>query len=742
MSPMASQRSAQLLSRLSSPGSITLILFLGAAIIFCALCVPLISGRIYIEDDLSAFNLPLRWFYQDCLKHGENPTWMPSMFCGFDLHGEGQAGLLHPLHFLLYRFLPLQAAYNLELLISYPLFFLGIFLLLRRWRISRHGASFSALLFTFCGFNITNYIHIMIPSIISHVPWLLLCIDVAVRTESRRVLAACSLGVTFLTASQFLLGFPQCVYLSCLVEGFYVLVLLAFHRNYFAVAVLAAAKILSMLVGAAQILPQLDAASHSIRLAPSFEFVMAGSMHPANLLQFFSPYLFNRHGWTNDLSQFWDPPYFGAVAPVLLMWLFVNIARFRDNRRLIFACALFALFGLVLALGEYGYLYRLAAHVPLLGKFRYSSRHVLLFHFALTFLLAVAFADLVEAARHGEKRPRERFYLLWLPAAFSLVMALTVNALRAGSNSASFLSIDKHLAPTGNVWMGPLLLAIATVLAMAAARGRRLAVTALVLFALGDVALYSLRHKPSMDLDAFIAGIEVPAAHDGYRLDPDYRPHWAYTGPTMKGYRVVQGYAALNPNNELDYYNQVTALRVAGVKWRKSRYGSAPELAEAADRGIAWLEVPDPMPRARMLSNVVVSKDPYHDIERVDIASTALVEASVSLSGEPGAVNPDPVVDRPGDIIWDVSSNGRQLFVIAERYHAGWRATVDGESTPVLRANGDFMSCVVPEGNHRVQLRFAPRELRVGIYLTLVGALLTIFFNILVASLRVTRKQP
>jgi len=739
---MALRRVAQLPSRLSLPGTVTLIVCLGAGVMFSVLCAPLFAHRIYIEDDLSAFNLPVRHFYQDCLKNGENPVWMPSMFCGFDLHGEGQAGMFHPLHYLLYRFLPLQIAFNLELLVNYPLFFLGAFLLLRRWRIPRHAAAFSALLFAFCGFNITNYVHIMIPSIISHVPWLVLCMDIAMRTESRRVLAACSLGVTLLTASQFLLGFPQCVYLSCLVEGFYVLLLLAYRRNYLAVAILAGAKVLSLLVGAAQVLPQLDAASHSIRLAPSFEFVMSGSMHPVNLLQFVSPYLFNRHGWTNNLSQFWDPPYFGALAPVLLMWLIVNFARLRDTRRLILACVLFALFGLVLALGEYGYLYRLATYVPLLGKLRSSSRHVLLFHFALTFLVGIAFADLACTARSGEKRPWGKLCVLWFPAFFSLAIALAVTILRARAGSAAFISIDKHLAPTANVWMGPVLLATATALAMAAARGRRFAVAALVLFALGDVALYSLRHKPSMDLDAFITGIDVPPVRDGYRLDPDYRPHWAYTGPTMKGYRVVHGYAALNPTNQLDYYNQVTALRVAGVKWRKTRYGAAPELAEAADRGIAWLEVPNPMPRARMLSNAVVSKDPYHDIETIDIPSTALVDTPVSLTGEPGTVASEPVMDRPGEIIWDVSSRGAQLFVISERYHSGWHAAVDGEPVPILRTNGDFMGCVVPAGDHRVRLHFMPRELRVGICLTFIGAALTLVFNVLVGRSGVTRKQP
>ncbi|MHC4714716.1 MAG: hypothetical protein ACYTAN_15850, partial [Planctomycetota bacterium] len=62
----------------------------------------------------------------DCLKRGTDFNWLPNIHCGFYLQGEGQAGMYHPLHLLLYRALPFTAAFNLELFLSYPLMLWGM----------------------------------------------------------------------------------------------------------------------------------------------------------------------------------------------------------------------------------------------------------------------------------------------------------------------------------------------------------------------------------------------------------------------------------------------------------------------------------------------------------------------------------------------------------------------------------------------------------------------------------------
>jgi hypothetical protein len=73
------------------------------------LVLPLCLGRVYVWGDLSAFHLPMRHLYQQALRSGDSILWSPAIFSGFYVFGEGQAGMAHPLHWLLYRLLPLQS---------------------------------------------------------------------------------------------------------------------------------------------------------------------------------------------------------------------------------------------------------------------------------------------------------------------------------------------------------------------------------------------------------------------------------------------------------------------------------------------------------------------------------------------------------------------------------------------------------------------------------------------------------
>ena len=71
---------------------------LAGILLFCALAAPFFMGQIYTADDLGAFHLPIRAFYAERLAAGQPYDWMPQLFSGFYLTGEGQGGPYHPLH--------------------------------------------------------------------------------------------------------------------------------------------------------------------------------------------------------------------------------------------------------------------------------------------------------------------------------------------------------------------------------------------------------------------------------------------------------------------------------------------------------------------------------------------------------------------------------------------------------------------------------------------------------------------
>ena len=61
--------------------------------------------------------------------------------------------------------------------------------------------------------------------------------------------------------------------------------------------------------------------------------------------------------------------------------------------------------------------------------------------------------------------------------------------------------------------------------------------------------------------------------------------------------------------------------------------------------------------------------------------------------------------------------------MVPDSWDAGWQATVNGRSAPVLRANYDQQAVAVPPGDVRVTLRYRPPGLRLGGLLSLLGVL-------------------
>jgi len=62
----------------------------------------------------------------------------------------------------------------------------------------------------------------------------------------------------------------------------------------------------------------------------------------------------------------------------------------------------------------------------------------------------------------------------------------------------------------------------------------------------------------------------------------------------------------------------------------------------------------------------------------------------------------------PNHIRFKINNSKAGLFYYADSYSKHWKAWVDGESTPVLRANFNFKAVYVDEGEHIVEFRFEP----------------------------------
>jgi len=729
---------------------------------------PYYLGRIYTADDLWAYHLPVRQFYAECLAKGHPFDWMPSLYSGFYLTGEGQAGTYHPLHWLLYRLLPLRAAFDLELLLNYPFLLAGTYFFLRR-HVRREGAMFGALVFAFSGFNTLHFVHPNAVAVVAHIPWLLLAIHVALRGHaptssrdakvkqpSKRSIILAEASIPLLTASQLLLGYPQYVWFSVLAETVYA-VLIWFslrHRQRSAGPLectnhglparssqlaacfrLAGLKVLGMLIGAVQLLPTLDALRESERQSVGGDFAHQGSLHVLNVLQFIAPYLFRDRVVGGNTHEF--GLYIGAVPIALIVWMLVG--RRGTSRRHWFAltaagCAALALW---LAIGQAGGLYSLQTHLPIIGKFRFPARYVVLVHLALATAAAVAMIELarITQARHGDVRASSTSEARHRTLSLGPLWRLTTVSF-AVCVAAPWLWGNEHIEPLPLRLVGPALLVGATTLLVFARRGAQWALPALIVLTATDLGIYGGSYaiwRGTYSPETAFA--TIPDA-DGSKIatEPRGQEHSLRVGNQMvlKGWHQVDGYAGLEPARQLDYRN-VTALRVAGVErvLRSPATESIPGLVPLDNR---WLKVPKPLSRARIVEDYLETDTPRQAIQHIDVDRTALVDRvpeSPLVSVLSGDFTPSilSIAEGPGHILLVGKCCCPQLLVLSERFHSGWKATMNGTPVEVVRANGDFLGCMTDPVYFVAEFEFRPASLVYGKWISGLGLVLLALYS-------------
>jgi Bacterial membrane protein YfhO len=734
---------------------VTIVLGVGAVGAFALFALPMITRSVYIHGDLANQNLPIRKLFADSLARGDDPTWSPMLYCGFDQLGEGQTGLYHPWHQFLYRLMPLDLAFNLELVSAYLFIFVGMVCLLRRWGLSWASCLFGAFTFAF-GLIFRRYSHINVVSVASHIPWLLLCIDVLARDTGRRTVAWARVGLSLLTASQLLLGHPQFVWYSVLIEGLYLAACIGRTRSLGVAADYAVSKLIGVMLGGLQLLPTAETLRESTRSgfdhAGLLDKTAYGSLHPLNFLPLVCPYafaspravplvipetVFSPYAWpplSEGNTVFWPEMsefalYAGLTPVILILGLLgrrsqnehsgprhVNLAAF---------CGLLVVVGALLAMGRFSPLFQALSWVPVVNVFRCVARYSLLMALGLSIASACGLERLCRA-REGPTRWTD--WSILAPGA----VVLSANALAVVVHWVARRDLNgvlNGLVSSGPVvLLNPILAASTLGLFILGRRGIRSAVVLLALAHVVDLSFYNFwdlfRDKEiwTPRLTDLVAPAEVPPAWLHSRVFTDNPPrkgelpgrsfqNGGRNYPVFRGVRVANGYVGLPARSRLDY-KRPEVQRVAGVGWVIPSWVIADAIALQGG----------PLPEFRLVSRVRGSDDPGDDLAAIDVETTALVPQGEAVSIEPAA---------PGSVQIEFQSNGEQrvrtradssqLLVVATRYHPGWKAQIDGVPAKVIQVNGDFMGCRVPAGEHAVRLTWEPLSHRLGWWLSGLG---------------------
>jgi hypothetical protein len=84
------------------------------------------------------------------------------------------------------------------------------------------------------------------------------------------------------------------------------------------------------------------------------------------------------------------------------------------------------------------------------------------------------------------------------------------------------------------------------------------------------------------------------------------------------------------------------------------------------------------------------------------------------------------IEDRRNRVIIKTESKTESMLVLSDNYYPGWRATIDGATAEIRKANCAMRAVKVPAGEHVVVFEFAPARLKASVYVSLASLLAVI----------------
>jgi hypothetical protein len=720
---------------------------------------PAVAGvRTLSQRDTDRIYAPMRTLVVEALHDGRLPLWNPHEATGKPLFAEGVHSVLHPISLLGAALAPSSVDF---LILAYlATAALGAFVFAGLLGASPPASAGAALAYALSGYSVSMTGNLVFLAGLSTLPWQLASAKMAGADSSWGVvLAALS------TACAFFSGDVQ-VALVGLALG----ALLAFDAG--GTRGLARAFI-GMVAGAllagvqlASTYGLLPFTSRSLELHPAERVQWA--LSPSRLLEWLIPGLFR--GSLADLplgsGGEWIAPVFSDSIYLGAPLLFAasmgaasgGLADRRSAPRLLMAASLVLLW---LALGH-----RLGARqaldwVPVWSRFRYSEKLMA----PLTLCVCALGARGIDAFGTCHRSPTRRLALF--ACLLAALAALLVHLLLPGVAATLLGDAGSFYRSTLAAGLPHLLLALTALLLVERVRGesaRKAALALLVALAPAAAAPFgahlgshAARGPTAMEFrtDAPAPRVAHPEAAVWSGTDPADYVDWS----TQVGSLLLE--PAANVASRVDtfaYYGAFEPLRFSGVmqamgaRWTRlaRRFGlthvaiplphddtnpvgvalsiSGGHLASRGPAFELW-EVPH-RSWAFFAQRAVASRSPESALNGLLALivqgddETVVLEAPSAFPTAPGNVLR---VERHAESLEiEAEALGPALLVVQDAFWPGWRASIDGQPTEIFAADYLVRAVAWPKGRHVLEMVYDPPELRLGLAVSTVGALLTL----------------
>jgi len=161
------------------------------------------------------------------------------------------------------------------------------------------------------------------------------------------------------------------------------------------------------------------------------------------------------------------------------------------------------------------------------------------------------------------------------------------------------------------------------------------------------------------------------------------------------------------------------------------------------DRGTGVQKNPGDLGRARLYYNFEAMENQEQIIQKLkdndfDYRNTLLLEEKNILPLQEGNGNLKIADAEMDKLAFEVESSQNALLFVSENFHKYWKAKVNGKDAQIHRAFSTFMAIDVPQGKSLVELQYSSDNVRISLWIGLVGILLLLGA---VLTIRFSEKQ-
>jgi hypothetical protein len=109
------------------------------------------------------------------------------------------------------------------------------------------------------------------------------------------------------------------------------------------------------------------------------------------------------------------------------------------------------------------------------------------------------------------------------------------------------------------------------------------------------------------------------------------------------------------------------------------------------------------------------------DMDRVVILENGEINPSSDCSTVKETAFVTIVDEKPSQVKMQVRTPTSGWLVVSDQWYPGWMAEIDGQQTPILRANYLFRAVKVPAGEHYVIWKYNPASFRIGLLISVIS---------------------